>query len=664
MPSVNVPAGWAPVGTPAISRVARIPTGDPMHGEHAARVVGGIETGIQTAAFLEARLTEERPFISVWVKVAIEQGIVRMRVIADDGIEYPLGDTVIESDENALTGLALGAEIIGEGTYPRTVRFKPQIIVSPAMETIEEMGTTGIFYLDGASVTQSAKAYPQSGQMGPQALWRQAATLLGKEGGARPLIFDTEAWQIDAAGAGEQAVEPGDLVTIEEETAPGTVQTVEARAEEVNYGLTQGRVIEQRQMRLTERRQRLAEWFFQLRGVKSGIGANVGPNESVVEEEPLSPGGGATTHQPPPEEEPPPEETEGEHIQGVATVPSGSASVTVDVGQEVSLTAKCVQLTPMDFGPAMHRLTAVSGRTFDIELDAAAGADRRYAWRVVPEEGGPTRLAATFPNQELLVVGTSTEGLTSTVLSGRSLYAIGSDGAGTLFAMNQNTALIESYDLEADSVSLSRTTLAQAYNSDTFGPQTIAHSSSRSTIYYGNTLDPDEVTTEIQGLVRHNLTTEARDTIGRPISYTDICFDAWADCLWALTPWDGDKYALDQIDPDTGAYSPLGVSNPEGDIAVTANASFIFVQGSQDGIWRADKSNLGAGLTKIYTSDVKWWMSSLVWAEDLGKLVFYNTDPTEDHDALWTVNPDGTGAEMIWENNAGQIDYAEGIVIY
>ena len=411
MPSVNAPAGWAPIGSPNISKVARIPTGDPQHGEYAARISGSVGSGLQTASFLEARLTEERPFISVWMKVAIEEGIVRMLLVSDDGTEYPLGDTVIESDENALTGLALGAEIIGEGTYPRTVRFKPMLIASPTMETIEEMGTTATFYLDGASVTQSAKAYPQSGMMGPQALWKQAATLLGKEGGARPLVFDAEAWQIDSAGAGEQAIEPGDVVTVEEETDPlGTVQTVEARAEEVSYTLAQGQLVEQRRMRLTERRQRLAEWFFRMGGRRSGIGANVGPNESVVEEqEPTTGTETPTTHQQPPQpptlpedgEEPEPDPadyygTEGDHIQGVATIPGGSASVTVDVQQPVTLTSKTVQLTPMDFGAAMHRLTNVGGQTFDIELDAAAAADRSYAWRVVPEGCTPGGLDAAW----------------------------------------------------------------------------------------------------------------------------------------------------------------------------------------------------------------------------------------------------------------------------
>ena len=221
----NNPASW--VNSPQSTLTRSTDVAD--YGTASAKIEAN--SGAWIAQTVDYLPDKRFPYLSFWIAVRVEQGQIRLEVIDSDGKRLPRGERAI-STVDEIRGLSVEGEKAAPG--PLTLR-----VVAEEDDTI--------FYLDGATLTDSATHY-QLTEMGPKALWKRAARMLQEEGGLQADAFTASIWDTG------QDIQLGDQVEVTDKDGADSSFTFESRVVEITEHIDEDGTLE-KELRLSQERE-------------------------------------------------------------------------------------------------------------------------------------------------------------------------------------------------------------------------------------------------------------------------------------------------------------------------------------------------------------------------------------------------------------------------
>ena len=245
--------GWSAVGTPTVAQQT-----DDVYVEHGtlgALVTAGEGEGITTDVIAYRKIQSE--YASIWASLRLGSGKIAMRlrsVATGEVMRSDSGDQAT-SDSATLEALFDQGISLAEGDY--------------RLEIVALTDGT-VFTLDAATVCSASEAVPYAPEMGPEALWREAARQLSEQGGPVPDGLDAALIDItsfDQTGAYDP-IEVGSHVLVRDAYDPSTATydiEVATRVAEMTTEISQSGVA-YRQVKLSRVNRDFVSRFDQLLG--------------------------------------------------------------------------------------------------------------------------------------------------------------------------------------------------------------------------------------------------------------------------------------------------------------------------------------------------------------------------------------------------------------
>lgn len=230
----GAPAGWEAFGGAAV--MATTAPADVRTGTSSARVTAVRGAGLRS---LPINRRDARN-VSAWVSamVANQGDSIRLEIEDAAGRRHPTVER-FESTSRTLAALAVGGVTVDTATF--------RIVVTAA-------STTATFVLDAATATGSAAFVPYAVNMGPRALWKEAARIIALDGGLLPPALDGDLYELAAIMGGYDEIRLGDAVRVVEGGPPGIDFDVVARVVEVTDTYQVGDASVFRHVRLSDKR--------------------------------------------------------------------------------------------------------------------------------------------------------------------------------------------------------------------------------------------------------------------------------------------------------------------------------------------------------------------------------------------------------------------------